>query len=73
MPTTNRWLASLNKTLRNKKYKNKSLQNILKIAKDKYYSVIGKKKTKSRNKKKNNKTVSNKKNKKNKKKINSQK
>ena len=64
MPTTNRWLASLNKTLRNKRYKNKSLRNILKIAKDKYYSIIRKKNTKSRKKKNKNKTISNKKNKK---------
>ena len=61
MPTTNRWLASLNKTLRNKKYKHKSLKNILKIAKDEYYSVIRKKKTKSRKKKIKNKTIYNKK------------
>lgn len=63
MPTTNRWLSALNKTLRNKKHKHKSLQNILKITKDKYYSVIRKKKTLSRKKKLKKKTISNKKNK----------
>lgn len=63
MPTTNPWLSALNKTLRNKKHKHKSLQNILKITKDKYYSVIRKKKTLSRKKKFKKKTISNKKNK----------
>ncbi len=36
MPTTNRWLATLNRTLRNKKNDDKSMREILKIAKQNY-------------------------------------
>jgi hypothetical protein len=36
MPTTNRWLATLNRTMRNKQNEKKSLREILKMAKERY-------------------------------------
>ena len=36
MTTTNRWLATLNRTMRNKKNEKKSLREILKMAKERY-------------------------------------
>ena len=52
MPTTNRWLATLNRTMRNKKNEKKSLREILKIAKNTYNkpSTTRKKKKKKKGK-----------------------
>ena len=51
MPTTNRWLASLNKTIRRKKLRNKPLKEILAIAKKEYRTSLKKNPKKSPKKK----------------------